>query len=130
MSTETIRAWENHPAPRRRRDVARTHALSSRTRKENLTAASAWTRAFLFAAAAATADAQSYSAQGGMYYPYGSTVGPLYGYARATRERALSSRTVVPSEKKTTYIGHIRISGLIAWQEGPRPSPPLRNKNF
>ena len=79
---------------RRRRDPARTAGrLSARTR---LAAARA-TRAFLVATAAVSAGAQSLSAQGGMYYPYGSAVGPLYGYARRPRRVADGSRAREPS---------------------------------
>lgn len=81
---------------RRRRDPARTSwRLSARTR---LAAARA-TRAFLVAAAAVSAGAQSLSAQGGMYYPYGSAVGPLYGYARRPRRVARARRE--PSSRPT-----------------------------
>ena len=69
---------------RRRRDPART-----RRRLSASTSAAAYAaRAFLVAAAAVSAGAQSLSAQGGMYYPYGSAVGPLYGDARRPRRVA------------------------------------------
>jgi len=81
---------------RRRRDPARTAGrLSART---TLAAARA-TRAFLVATAAVSAGAQSLSAQGGMYYPYGSAVGPLYGYARRPRRVARARRE--PSSRPT-----------------------------
>jgi hypothetical protein len=51
------------------------------------------------AAAAVSAGAQSLSAQGGMYYPYGSAVGPLYGYARRPRRVARARRE--PSSRPT-----------------------------
>ena len=93
MSAEESFAPESS---RRRRDPARTSwRLSARTR---LAAARA-TRAFLVAAAAVSAGAQSLSAQGGMYYPYGSAVGPLYGYARRPRRVARARRE--PSSRPT-----------------------------
>ena len=84
---------------RRRRDPARTTGrLSSSTR---LAAAHAL-RAFLVAAAAVSTGAQSLSAQGGMYYPYGSAVGPLYGYARRTAWRRGARRE--PSSRPTRDV--------------------------
>ena len=85
------------PEPsRRRRDPGRTTGrLSSST---TLAAARAL-RAFLVAVAAISTGAQSLSAQGGMYYPYGSAVGPLYGYARRLRRVARARRE--PSSRPT-----------------------------
>ena len=83
---------------RRRRDPARTAGrLSALTRLAAARAA----RAFLVAAAAVSAGAQSLSAQGGMYYPYGSAVGPLYGYARRPRRvaRARANRRRLRDER-------------------------------
>ena len=70
---------------RRRRDPART----TRRLSASTSAAAYAARAFLVAAAAVSAGAQSLSAQGGMYYPYGSAVGPLYGYARRPHKASL-----------------------------------------
>ena len=78
---------------RRRRDPART----TRRLSASTSAAAYAARAFLVAAAAVSAGAQSLSAQGGMYYPYGSAVGPLYGYARRPRRVADGSRAREPS---------------------------------
>ena len=57
---------------RRRRDRGKSNHLSSGTRKVLF-------HALLVATATVAANAQSFSAQGGMYYPYGSVQGPLYG---------------------------------------------------
>jgi hypothetical protein len=82
---------------RRRRDPART----TRRLSASTSAAAYAARAFLVAAAAVSAGAQSLSAQGGMYYPYGSAVGPLYGYARRPRRvaRARANRRRLRDER-------------------------------
>ena len=49
--------------------------------------------AALLAATLSAATAQDISAQGGMYYPYGSAVGPFYGCARARPRRPPPSST-------------------------------------
>lgn len=90
MSTDEPFAPESS---RRRRDPART----TRRLSASTSAAAYAARAFLVAAAAVSAGAQSLSAQGGMYYPYGSAVGPLYGYARRPRRVADGSRAREPS---------------------------------
>jgi hypothetical protein len=103
---------------RRRRDPARTAGrLSARTR---LAAARA-TRAFLVAAAAVSAGAQSLSAQGGMYYPYGSAVGPLYGYARRPRRVARARRE--PSSRPTRACSFAPLTRSSSKKKRETPTP-------
>jgi hypothetical protein len=103
---------------RRRRDPARTAwRLSARTR---LAAARA-TRAFLVAAAAVSAGAQSLSAQGGMYYPYGSAVGPLYGYARRPRRVARARRE--PSSRPTRACSFAPLTRSSSKKKRETPTP-------
>lgn len=72
-----------------------------------VTMARASALAALLAATLSAATAQDISAQGGMYYPYGSAVGPFYGCARA--RATATTPSLVDSETHAT-----------------RPSAPLR----
>jgi hypothetical protein len=92
------------PPASRGRDQNKDSRVSSRTTKD--TRLSSTTRlcfrALILAAGTVATNAQGgISAQGGMYYPYGSTFGPMYGYALAVACSHTRSRRVVSSQKKS-----------------------------
>jgi hypothetical protein len=70
--------------------------------------------AALLAATLSAATAQDISAQGGMYYPYGSAVGPFYGCARV-RATATTPSLVDSETHETRPSSPLRVAAPDPW---------------
>ena len=79
-----------------------------------VTMARASALAALLAATLSAATAQDISAQGGMYYPYGSAVGPFYGCARA-RATATTPSLVDSETHETRPSSPLRVAAPDPW---------------
>lgn len=97
------------PAEGRRFDHVRVSWFSP-----GVTMARASALAALLAATLSAATAQDISAQGGMYYPYGSAVGPFYGCARA-RATATTPSLVDSETHETRPSAPLRVAAPDPW---------------